>query len=220
MKSLLILMVVLFSFVFTSCKNNESKKVIDYKENNKETILDTKSTKNESELTDIENDSLLNATDFVPKKIKVPFDYDKYIDLCYLKEDRTCGEKFPSYKSAELPLITKLINDKLNKNTPDRIYCIENSGLDFDTYIFMIRDEIEDYLSTTYLINVRDNKIIASQIISQSPDGEAPEDAIVPNQTFIVNKDVSVSVFDKIYKKKNKLSMTYIINPDGTIKAK
>jgi hypothetical protein len=84
----------------------------------------------------------------------------------------------------------------------------------------MIKDEVEDYISTTYLINIKDKKIIGKQLISQCPDGEAPEYVIVNNQTFIISKDLSVSVFDKIYKKKNKLSITYQVNPDGSIKSK
>jgi len=132
------------------------------------------------------------------KKVQLPFDYEKYIDSCYLKENIICDEKFPSYNSNELLSITKLINQEINKNEPYSIYCIDNLGSDFDTYVFMIKDEVEDYISTTYLINIKDKKIIGKQLISQCPDGEAPEDVIVDNQTFIISKDLSVSVFDKI----------------------
>ncbi|WP_409417016.1 hypothetical protein [Flavobacterium sp. PS2] len=160
-----------------------------------------------------------NKTDLSQKKVKLPFDYEKYIDLCYVEESKVCDENFPFYKSDELSVVTQLINNKINKNTPERIYCIDNSGLDFETYVFIIRDEVQDYLSTTYLMNVRNNKIIANQLIGQYPDGEAPEDVYVSNQTYVINKDLSVSVFDKVYKKKNKLSAKYIVNSDGTIQA-
>lgn len=166
------------------------------------------------------NKSLASKTDLSTKKVKLPFDYEKYMDVCYLKENTICDEKFPSYKSNELLPVTKLINQEINKNEPDRIYCIDNLGLDFETYVFMIKDEIEDYISTTYLINIKNNKIIAKQLIGQNPDGEAPEDVDVSNQTFVINKDLSVSVFDIIYKKKNKLSITYLIKSDGSIKSK
>lgn len=216
MKKLIILPLAIFFSVFTSCNKNETQKEND----NKSTTLEIKNKNNDSDQHAIEDDTLLNTADLANKKIQLPFDYDKYIELCYMQDDANCDANFPSYKSDQLPLITKLINDKLNKNTPDRIYGIENSGLEFDTYVFMIKDEQEDYLSSVYVINVKRHKIIASQIISQSPDGEAPEDAIVPNQTFVINKDLSISVFDKVYKKENKLSGVYVVNPDGTIKAK
>lgn len=164
--------------------------------------------------------TLSRKNDVLTKKVKLPFDYEKFMDLCYLEESTTCDEKFPSYKSNELPSITKIINQVINKNEPDRIYCIDNLGLDFDTYIFTIKDEMNDYILATYLINVKDNRIIANQLIGQNPDGEAPEDVDVSNQTFVINKDLSISVFDKIYKKKNELSMTYFIKPDGSIKSK
>lgn len=43
---------------------------------------------------------------------------------------------------------------------------------------------------------------IANQLIGQNPDGEAPEDVHVSDKTFVINKDLSISVFDKIYKRK------------------
>ncbi|MCV9926929.1 hypothetical protein OIU83_04670 [Flavobacterium sp. LS1R49] len=70
------------------------------------------------------------------------------------------------------------------------------------------------------MITVKDNKIISNQLIGQDIDGEAPEDVDIVNKTFVINKDLTVSVFDKVYKKKNKLSIKYIINSDGTIETK
>lgn len=166
------------------------------------------------------NETTQNKTDVSNKKVKLPFDFQKYMDLCYLEKNKMCDENFPFYKSDELSSITGLINSKLNKNIPDRIYCIENSGLDFEIYVFVIKDESEDYLLSYILMTVKDNKIISKQLIGQSIDGEAPENVNVIDKTFIINKDLSVSVFDKVYKKKNKLSIEYVINSDGTIGTK
>jgi len=161
--------------------------------------------------------TVVNNSDSSYKKVQLPFDFQKYMELCYLKENKICDDKFPFYKSDELSSITHLINNNINKNIPDRIYCIQNTGLDFETYIFQIKDESQDYLLTYILITVKDNKIIANQLIGQSIDGEAPEDVDVIDQTFVIDKDLTISVFDKIYKKKNKLSIKYVVNSDGKV---
>lgn len=151
------------------------------------------------------------------KKIDLPFDYQKYLDLCYLNDDTICDKQFPYYKADELSSITSLINNKINKNIPNKIYCIQNAGVIFETYIFEIRDENEDYLQKFYLINIKNNEIIANQEIGQSIDGEAPEDFDENDKTFIVNKDLTISVFEKIYKKKSKLYKKYKISSNGLV---
>lgn len=164
-------------------------------------------------------ETLQNKSNLSNKKVQLPFDFQKYMDLCYLEENSICDEKFPFLKNDELSSITHLINNKINKNNPDRIYPINNSGQNFQTYVVQIKDENTNYLLTFYLINVKDKKIIANQLIGQSIDGEAPENVTIINKTFIINKDLTVSVFDQIYKKKNKLSVKYKINSDGTVKS-
>jgi hypothetical protein len=158
-----------------------------------------------------QNETRSNKTNLSRKRVKLPFDFEKYMDLCYLEKNTLCNEKFPFYKSDELPLIVNLINSKINKNIPDRIYCIE-TGLDFETYVFQIKDESKEYLLTLVLMTVNGDKIISNQLIGQGADGESPEDVV--NKTFVINKDLSVYIFDKLYGKKDKLSMKYVINND------
>lgn len=149
-------------------------------------------------------------------KVKLPFDFQKYQDLCYLKEDPVCDEEFPSYEAEELLLVTKLINNTINKNKPETIYCIENGGLGFEIYVFNIRAD-EDFFYKTYLINVKNNTIIASQEIGRSVDGDVPEDVDVTGKTFIIDSDLTITIFDKVYNKKNKLSKKYKITSDGVV---
>jgi hypothetical protein len=149
--------------------------------------------------------------------VKLPFDYQKYMDNCYLEDNTKCKEEYPFYQSSELESITTLINSKINKNNPNRIYCIDNGGLPFETYIFEIRNDNQDYLLDTMIINIKNNTLIGKQLIAISIDGEAPEDVNVINKTFIIDKDLSISIYDKIHNIKNKLSDKFKINPDGTI---
>ena len=139
------------------------------------------------------------------------------MDLCYLEESAICKAEFPFYKADELSSITTLINSEINKNVPNKIYCIENGGLDFETYIFEVQDESEDYFQKFILINVKENKIIANQEIGRSINGDAPEDSDTTDKTFVINKDLTILVFDKIYKKKNKLTIKYRMSSDGLL---
>ncbi|RRJ93980.1 hypothetical protein [Flavobacterium macacae] len=77
----------------------------------------------------------------------MPFDFQTYMKRCYLEEKTECDEGFPFYETTELPVVTSLINSKISKNTLGRFYWMENGDLSFETYIFKIRDEKEDYFS-------------------------------------------------------------------------
>lgn len=151
------------------------------------------------------------------KKVSLPFDFQTYMELCYLEEKSECDKRFPFCEATELPTVTNLINSKINKNTPSRFYWMENGDLSFDTYIFKIRDENEDYFQKLFLINVKENKIVSSQEIARIIDGESPEDADVTEKTFIMDTDLTISIYNKVYQKKNKLSEKYKIAQDGKI---
>lgn len=86
--------------------------------------------------------------------LALPFDYQKYMNECYLEDNVKCNERYPRVEGNELKSVTNFINKKINKNKPNVIYHINNGGLPFETYIFQIRDEKTDYFSDNMIINV------------------------------------------------------------------
>lgn len=213
--------ITILSLAILACKSNTEEKNIAESTDTVTSVAqstDTVVSENNNSGSEAVTETPENAS--TNKKVKLPFDFQKYMDKCYLEENHACKDQFPFYKATDLPVVTSAINGKINKNNPDRIYCIDNGGKGFDTFVFNIRDENEDYLQKFFIINVKNNKIISSQEIGQSIDGEAPEDADVTDRTFIINNDLTVSVFDKIFKSKNKLYKSYKINPDGLIVVK
>ncbi len=115
-------------------------------------------------------------------------------------------------------MITRLVNEKINKNNPENIYRIDNGGLPFETYILQIRDENQDYLLDRFIVNIKNQKLISKQLIGVEPDGEVPEDAIYTAKSFVLNKDLTINIFEvrfsKIYKK---LKEAYKITSEGEI---
>jgi hypothetical protein len=151
--------------------------------------------------------------------IKLPFDYQKYLEECYLIDDSTCNAKYPFYSSKELRSLSKLINENINKNNPESIFCIDNGGLSFDTYIFNIRGNgNRDYQRQTILINIKNNTLIAQQIIGISPDADLPEEADGNIKSFILNSNLTIDIFEiKFGKIQKKIIEKYQIKPDGSI---
>ncbi|SMO47101.1 hypothetical protein [Flavobacterium nitrogenifigens] len=150
--------------------------------------------------------------------IALPFNYIKYMEECYLEENVECKVKYPRVEGNELKLISNLIYKKINKNTPNVLYRIDNGGLPFQTYIFSIRDEKEDYFLDHLIINVKDQELISKQLVGVESDGEMQEDASYIAKSFIINEDLTISIFEirfsKIYKKLNE---GYKITSDGKI---
>ena len=150
--------------------------------------------------------------------VTLPFDYQMYLNECYLEDNTMCKERYPRIEGNELKSITNLINKKINRNIPDVIYHIDNGGLSFETYIFQIRDEKADYLLNHIVINVNKDQLISQQLIGVQADGDIPEDANYINKSFILSKDLMINIFEikfsKIYKKLNE---SFKINSDGKI---
>ena len=109
-------------------------------------------------------------------------------------------------------------NAKINKSNPNVVYKIDNGGLPFQTYLVNIRDEKEDYFLDHLILNVKDQELISKQLIAIEADGEVPEDANYTAKSFVINKDLTIGIFEmrfsKIYKKLNE---GYKITPEGKI---
>ncbi|KAF2082357.1 hypothetical protein [Flavobacterium sharifuzzamanii] len=90
--------------------------------------------------------------------------------------------------------------------------------LPFETYILNIRDEKEEYFLDHLIINVKDQELISKQLIAIEADEEIPENVNYTAKSFVVNKDLTISIFEmrfsKIYKKLNE---GYKITSDGKI---
>lgn len=151
--------------------------------------------------------------------VKLPFNYQKYLDECYLIDNTECNEKYPFYSSKELESIANLINENINKNIPNTIFCIDNGGLPFETYVFNIRGiGDQDYLQQTMIINIKNNTLIAKQIIGVSSDGDAPESVDNIFKSYVLNVDLKIDVFEIRFGKVNKKVIeSYQIKPDGSI---
>ncbi|CAM3791680.1 hypothetical protein FLGE108171_15175 [Flavobacterium gelidilacus] len=151
--------------------------------------------------------------------IKLPFDYQKYLDECYLIDDSKCDDKYPFYSSKEMQSLSKLINEKISKNNPETIFCIDNDELPFETYIFNIRGNgNQDYLRQTILINIKNNTILGKQIIGISPDADIPDGADATIKSYILNSDLTINIFEiRFGKIQKKIIEKYQIKTDGTI---
>ncbi|AOC96580.1 hypothetical protein BB050_03491 [Flavobacterium anhuiense] len=193
------------------------------KENNEESIITSKYENNTVTISSkngtiacelISNKNLLEKESL----LALPFDYYKYIEECYLEENAKCNEKYPRVKGNELKSITNIIHSKINKNNPNVVYKIDNGGLPFQTYLVNIRDEKEDYFLDHLILNVKDQELISKQLIAIEADGEVPEDANYTAKSFVINKDLTIGIFEmrfsKIYKKLNE---GYKITPEGKI---
>ena len=149
--------------------------------------------------------------------VSLPFDYQKYINDCYLKNNADCDKRYPQIQGNELNLVTSLINNKINKNKPDSIYHINNGGLPFETYIIQIRDDKEDYFLNHLMINVKNNILISKQLIGIQLDGDAPEDLTYTAKTFILNKILNIDIFEMRFSKIYKKIESYKLNSDGIL---
>ncbi|MFK7004866.1 MULTISPECIES: hypothetical protein [Flavobacterium] len=150
--------------------------------------------------------------------VVLPFDYQEYLDECYLEDNAKCNEKYPKIIGNELKSVTSLINKKINKNKPDVIYHLDNGGLPFETYVFQIRDENTDYLLNSMIISVGKGQLISEQLIGVQADGDIPENVNYINKSFILSKDLLITIFEMRFSKKyKKLNESYKINSDGKI---
>jgi len=200
---------------YSKKENNEESVITARYENNAVTI----SSKNGTIVCEFVGSKTFSKS---PVKLKsalaLPFDYYKYIEECYLEESKKCFEKYPRVEGKELKSISNLIYKKINKNTPNVVYRIDNGGLPFETYILNIRDEKEEYFLDHLIINVKDQELISKRLIAIEADGEIPENVNYTAKSFVINKDLTISIFEmrfsKIYKKLNE---GYKITPDGKI---
>lgn len=195
----------------------------DKKENNEESIITVKYENGSATITSkngVMVCKLISNRSFSKKEasLALPFDYKKFMDECYLEENAKCNEKYPRVKGEELKTVTNLIRKKINKNNPGAVYRINNGGLPFQTYIFSIHDEKEDYFLNHLIINVKNEELISKQLIGIEPDGEVPEEGSYTAKSFVINKDLTISIFEikfsKIFKKLNE---SYKITADGKI---
>ncbi|URM36058.1 hypothetical protein [Flavobacterium anhuiense] len=195
-----------------SKKENNEESIITAKYENNTVIISSKNGTVVCEL--ISNKNLLEQESL----LALPFDYYKYMEECYLEENAKCNEKYPRVKENELKSITNIIHSKINKNNPNVVYKIDNGGLPFQTYLVNIRDEKEDYFLDHLILNVKGKELISKQLIAIEADGEVPEDANYTAKSFVINKDLTISIFEmrfsKIYKKLNE---GYKITPEGKI---
>ncbi|RYJ37527.1 hypothetical protein NU08_3519 [Flavobacterium anhuiense] len=197
------------------------------KENNEESITTIKYENETAAITNkngtiicklISNRNLSKSSAKKESLLALPFDYMKYMEECYLEENIECDIKYPRVEGNELKSISNLVYKKINKNIPNAIYRIDNGGLPFQTYILNIRDEKEDYFLDHLVINVKNQELISKQLIGIEADGEIQEDASYIAKSFVINKDLTISIFEirfsKIYKKLNE---NYRITTDGKI---
>lgn len=131
------------------------------------------------------------------QKNSLPFDFDKYTN----DNDKNT---YSAYNPNDLPEVTKIISDQLNAY-PSRIFSIDNGGLPFETYVF----ETDGDSVTQIVINIKDSKVLSSEIIGYESDSE---------NTFVIKKDLSIAM-SKIDTNKNSKTITRIlqIKQDGSI---
>lgn len=135
-------------------------------------------------------------------QISLPFDLED------LKKCEDCGKNYPHYKSNELQNIAKIAIEVTQYN-PDKIYSIKNGNQEFQTYVIQYSG---DAISQT-LINVKNNQLIASQSIGYELGGEEES-----YQTFLINKDLSINIYDVNYNSKSKKILTiFQIKKDGSV---
>lgn len=141
-------------------------------------------------------------------KVKLPFDFEEYTKICGTNPAQ-CKKLFPSSAGNDLPDIKKLILQKEELSNPEIMFRIDNGVQNFETYLFEAVADAE----TQTLINVSDNKIIASLNVGYNMGGEDKS-----FQTFQIDPDLSILIYDKNYATgAAKLLSRHQIKHDGTI---
>ncbi|WP_309609198.1 hypothetical protein [Flavobacterium sp.] len=131
------------------------------------------------------------------KRNSLPFDFDKYNNV----KDKSGYEV---YSSDELSEIAKIINDQVNE-FPARIFLIDNGNLPFETYVI----ETDGDSITQILVNIKDSKVLSNEIIGYESDN---------NNTFIINRDLSVNMYKiDINNNSKSVTKTLQIKKDGNI---
>ena len=182
-------------------------------------FFDNKKSKGNVELTILNNESIQwiitktpNSEYYAPQKClltrkkepvqienknnNLPFDFDKYANT----NDKSVYEV---YSSEQLPEITKIVNNQINE-FPVKYFLINNGGLSFQTYIL----ETDGDSITQILINIKDNKIIANEIIGYESDTK---------NTFTINKDLSINMYKVNDDNSKSITKTLQIKKDGSI---
>ncbi|GAA4758287.1 MULTISPECIES: hypothetical protein [Flavobacterium] len=198
-----IFLVSIFLWTLFNCKSNDSDtKIVQNVETKNEVIAtENKNVGNKDTLTSNKED-----TNIPINLVNLPFDFEEKNKLANQNEAKF-KEVYPTLKEEKFESIKKIIYEN-NEDNPDQIFQINNGGLSFDTYVYCTYGDSDSQT----LININNNKIISSESIGYAmPENET-------YQSFVINKDISVIVYDINYNTRSKKSIEkYQIKKDGLI---
>ncbi|WP_164723344.1 hypothetical protein [Chryseobacterium aureum] len=145
--------------------------------------------------------------ELVDNRINLPFDYEKYKQVCIQSNTTDCQKKYPSLNKTEYNKVIKIIDSK--EGAPESIFSIKPISQG-NISIYLLNFEGDS--SSQEIVTINNNKIISRQSIGYAMPEEDTYDS------FVINPDMTIDIykisFDNLNKKK---SEKYKILANGTI---
>ncbi|WP_129037276.1 hypothetical protein [Chryseobacterium sp. CH21] len=154
---------------------------------------------------------LKKEKELVNNSINLPFDYEKYKQVCIQSNTIDCQKRYPSLNKTEYNKVIKIIDIK--EGAPESIFSLKPiPQSNINIYIFNFEGDSSSQEIVT-INNNNNNKVISRQSIGYAMPEEDTYDS------FIINSDMTIDIYkisfaDKLNKKK---SEKYKILANGTI---
>jgi hypothetical protein len=201
MKMKNIIIFIILVAINISCKDNNQQKNL-----NSDSVLAKDTVQNIILPDTLKKQHITNKIEQNIQQINLPFDFEEMSKIC-ASDENVCLNQYPVLINAKLLEVKKIISES-TEDSPDKIFQINNGGLVFDTYVYCTYGDSDSQT----LINIKDDKIIASESIGYA----MPENKTY--QSFVIDKDLSVTIYDIEYNNFLKKTLEkYKIKNDGKI---
>lgn len=140
------------------------------------------------------------------ESVNLPFDFEERNKLANTDESKL-PQVYPVLKDDKLEAVKKIIAAD-GEDNPDLVFKVNSGTTAFDTYVYCTFGDSDSQT----IINVKDNKIVSKESIGYAmPENET-------YQSFVINKDLSISVYDIDYNTRSKKILEkYQIKQNGSI---